>query len=60
MRKIILTLAALAAIGIVMPYAAPAMADDVVIHKHRDHFMPPPPIAHHDHDRTVIIKHDHE
>jgi len=50
MRKLALTLAALAAIGIAAPYAA--NAEMVVIHKHHHHLMP----VHH--DKTVIIKHD--
>jgi hypothetical protein len=55
MRKLVLALAALAALGIAMPYAA--LADEIVIHKHRDHVWMPP--MHH-HDKTVIIKHNDE
>lgn len=55
MRKLILSLAALAALGVVMPYAAPAKAETVIIHRHGDRFFHP------HHDRTVIIKHhDHD
>jgi hypothetical protein len=49
MRKLILSLAALAALGLTVPYAAPAKADAIVIGHHHHH--------HHDNDKTVIIKH---
>jgi hypothetical protein len=51
MRKIVLSLAALAALGFALPYAAPAKADTVVIHRHHHHWWHP----HHD---TVVIHHD--
>jgi Spy/CpxP family protein refolding chaperone len=53
MRKIVLSLAALMALSFAVPYAAPAMADTVVIHRHHHHFWNYAPR----HDRTVIIKH---
>jgi hypothetical protein len=52
MRKIVLTLAALAIVGFAAPYAVPAKADTVVIHRHH-HWHP-------HHDNTVVIKHDHD
>jgi hypothetical protein len=61
MRKLTLALAALAAMGIAMPYAA--LADEtVIIKKHHDHPFPPPPVVfHHDApDKKVIIKHDND
>jgi len=51
MRKLILSLAALSVMAVAVPLAA--NADPVVVvggHHHR----------HHDHDKTVIIKHDHD
>jgi hypothetical protein len=49
MQKLILSLAALSALALVAPYAAPAKAEDkVIIHKH-----------HHHHHKVVIIKHPH-
>ena len=52
MRRFILALAALASLGLVVPFAAPANADPVVIvHHHHRH--------HHHHGKTVIIKKDH-
>jgi len=49
MQKLILSLAALSALALVVPYAAPAKAEDkVIIHKH-----------HHHHHKVVIIKHPH-
>jgi hypothetical protein len=56
MRKLVLALAALAVLGTAMPYAA--LADEVVIHRHRGHEFMPPPVHHH--DKTVIIKHGDE
>jgi len=53
MRKIILELAALATVGIALPYAAPAKAEETVIVKHRHHEWHP------HHHKTVIIKHEH-
>jgi hypothetical protein len=63
MRKIVLALAGLAAMGIAMPYAA--QADTVIIHKHRrpvyNEVVPPPFHHHHDNtNKTVIIKHDND
>ena len=58
MRKLVLTMAALGAIGITVP----AYADStVIIHKHRplyNEMVPPPPVVVHPHrdDKTVIIK----
>jgi hypothetical protein len=52
MQKLILSIAALAAVAVIVPYAAPAHAEDtVVIKKHHRHFMP---VEHH--HRTVVIK----
>jgi murein DD-endopeptidase MepM/ murein hydrolase activator NlpD len=51
MRKIIFSLAALAALSFALPYAAPAKADEIVVHRHHHH--------HWHHHNTVIIKHDH-
>ncbi len=60
MRKTILALAALAAIGIVMPYAAPANAESkVIVHRHHHHILPLP-VHHHDRGKTVIIKHHND
>ena len=53
MRKIVLSVAALAALSVVVPFAAPAKADTVVIHRHHHWWHP------HD-NKTVIIKHDHD
>jgi len=61
MRKALLTLAALAMLGFVVPNATPAKADETVVIKHHHHHLwndygPR-------HDKTVIIKHhdhDHE
>jgi Ni/Co efflux regulator RcnB len=58
MQKLILSLAALSALALVVPYAAPAKAEDkVIIHKHhgdmdRDR-------NYHHHHKVVIIKHPH-
>jgi len=54
MRKIIVALAALAALGVALPYAAPAKAEKTVIikHRHHDHMW-------HPHHRTVVIRHEH-
>ena len=55
MKKIVLSLFAMAALSLVMPYeATPAKADTVVIHRHHHDWHP------HHHHRTVIIKHDHD
>jgi hypothetical protein len=57
MRKFILSLAALAALGFVVPYAAPAKAEDtVVIHRGGDRDMHR---HHRDHHKVIIIKRDH-
>jgi hypothetical protein len=58
MRKFILSLAALAALGFVVPYAAPAKAEDtVVIHRGGDRDMH----RHHHHKKVIIMKHgDHD
>jgi hypothetical protein len=58
MRKLILSLAALATLGLAVPYAAPATADPIlVIHHRHPHPVMVMPHHHYDHDRTVIIKH---
>ena len=57
MRRIALSLAALAALTLIVPYAASAKADTVVIHRHHHHHWHMMP--HRDH-KTVIIKHDHD
>ncbi len=57
MRKLILSIAALAAFGLAVPYASSAKAEDtVVIHKHgdRDRDM------HRHHHGVVVIKHSHD
>jgi hypothetical protein len=59
MRKTLVSLAALAAVGLVAPYVAPAQADETVVikrHHERDHYWNYAPR----HDKTVIIKHRHE
>lgn len=53
MRKLVLSFAAFAAFGLVVPYAAPAKADPVIIMHHHHHH-------HHHHGKTVIIKKDHD
>jgi hypothetical protein len=53
MRKIVMALTALAIAGLAVPYAVPAKADTVVIHKNHHWWHP-------HHDNTVIIKHDHD
>lgn len=55
MRKFVLALAALGALGVAMPCAA--LADTVIIHKHRNHMPPPLVFHHHDNNKTVVIKH---
>jgi hypothetical protein len=58
MRKLILSLAALSALGLVLPYAAPAKADPIIVVHHRHpHPVIMVPHHHHEHDSTVIIKH---
>lgn len=58
MQKLVLTLAAFAALGIAMPSAA--LADTVIIHKGRhrifNEVVPPPPVHHHHDNKTIIIK----
>jgi hypothetical protein len=57
MRKLVLSLAALGALGLVVPYAAPAKAEDtVVIHRHGDRDRD---MARHHHKKVIIIKKDH-
>ena len=57
MRKILVSLTALAAISVAASYVAPAQADEtVVIKRHHHHFWNYAPR----HDKTVIIKHRHE
>jgi hypothetical protein len=70
MRKTILALTALAAIGFAVPYAAPAKADSAakadradVGHRHHHHTLLNQvlPSDHHDRDhKTVIIKHEND
>ncbi len=52
MRTFILSLAALAALTFLVPFAAPAIADTVVIHRHHHYWNYAP-----HRDKTVIIKH---
>jgi Ni/Co efflux regulator RcnB len=55
MQKLVLSIAALAAVAVFVPSVAPAQAEEtVVIKKHHRHFMP---VEHH--HRTVIIKKEH-
>ncbi|MGD0418784.1 MAG: hypothetical protein ABSA68_04275 [Xanthobacteraceae bacterium] len=54
MHKIVVSLAALAALSFALPYAAPAKADIVVVHRHHHHHWS------HPQHQTVIIKHDHD
>jgi hypothetical protein len=55
MRRIVLSLAALAALSFVVPYAAPAKAEDKVIIHHGGDWH-----HHSHHHKTVIVKHhDH-
>ena len=61
MRQVLVALAALAALGVVVPNATPAKADETVVvkHHHHQHLWNYGPR----HDKTVIIKHhdhDHE
>jgi hypothetical protein len=59
MRKLVLALAALAALGFAS--AAPAMADPVVVvhhHYHHHGMVMVAPHHHHHHSKTVIIKHN--
>ncbi|HZR59395.1 MAG TPA: hypothetical protein VFA80_00360 [Xanthobacteraceae bacterium] len=52
MQKLILSIAALAALAVIVPNVSPAKAEEtVVIKKHHRHFMPVER-----HHRTVIIK----
>lgn len=55
MQKLILSIAAVAALAVIVPSVSPAHAEDtVVIKKHHRHFMPVER-----HHRTVIIKKEH-
>ena len=54
MQKLILSIAALAAVAVVVPSVAPAHAEDTVVIKKHRHFMPMER-----HHRTVIIKKEH-
>ena len=57
MRRFILSLAAVAALGLVVPYAAPAKAEETVVIRHGDHGWR----HHRDHDKVVVIKrHRHD
>lgn len=58
MRKFVLGLAALAAIGVAMPCVA--QADEVVVHKHRHHIYNEAMPDHHHHNDKTIVKHDHD
>ena len=52
MQKLILSLAALAALAVIVPNVTPAKAEEtVVIKKHHRHFLPVER-----HHRTVVIK----
>jgi hypothetical protein len=51
MRKFILSVAAIAVLAMAVPFTAPAQADAIIVGGHHHHSW------HHDHDRTVIIKH---
>ena len=53
MQKLILSIAALAVAAMIVPYAAPAQAEETVVIKKREHrhFLP---VEHH--HRTVVIK----
>jgi hypothetical protein len=55
MQKLILSVAALAAVGVIVPCVAPAQAEETVVIKkhHHRHFMP---VERHHEGRTVIIK----
>jgi hypothetical protein len=54
-QKVILSLAALAALSFATPYAVPANAEEtVIVHHHHQHHWS----RHHDH--TVVIKHEHD
>jgi len=56
MRNLVLSLAAVAALCLVVPYAAPARAEDtVVVHHDRDWHR-----HHHHHDKVVVMKHRHD
>ncbi len=58
MRKIVLSLAAMAALSFVLPYAATAKADQtVIIHRHHHNTWDYAPRSR---DKTVIIKRDHD
>ena len=52
MRSFILSLAVVATLGLVVPYAAPAKAEETVVVRHGDHGW-----RHHHHDKVVVIKH---
>jgi hypothetical protein len=56
MRRIVLSLAALAAVAIAVPYIGPAQAEETVIVKKRhEHYWNMGPR----HEKTVIIKRGH-
>jgi hypothetical protein len=55
MRKLILSLSALAVLAFAIPYAAPAKADPVVVVHHRGGWHPS--YHHHHHGRTIVIHH---
>jgi hypothetical protein len=57
MRKLVLALAAMAAVTFVAPvasYVTPAKADTVIVHRHHHHYYDYGPRYR---DKTVIIKH---
>lgn len=54
MRKIVVSMAALAALSFVLPFTATASADTVIIHRHHHHIWNYAPHR----DKTVIIKHN--
>jgi hypothetical protein len=53
MQKLILSIAALAALAVIVPSVSSAKAETIVIKKHHRHFMP---VERHHEGKTVIIK----
>lgn len=56
MRKLFVSLAALAALSLAAPYAVPAKADTVVVHKGHDWRYH----HHHHHHDVVVVRHHHD
>jgi hypothetical protein len=50
MRKLVLALAALAGIGLAVPYVVPANAAVIVVDHHHHHW-------HHHHDDAIVVHH---